>query len=149
MKRILILFLLIGALSFSQETRFEKIKALKTAYLTEKLNLTSAQAEKFWPVYNEYDAKFDQLRHKRYQDFHGVLKSNQQNLTDEQANKLINDYLDLESQQLELQKKKIVALRSVIPPTKIIMLRKAEDDFKHELLDRYRKRKQKGSPSDK
>ena len=32
----------------------EKIKLLKISYLTEQLDLTSLEAEKFWPVYNEH-----------------------------------------------------------------------------------------------
>ena len=30
------------------------IETLKTAYITKELNLTSEEAQKFWPVYNEY-----------------------------------------------------------------------------------------------
>ena len=33
------------------------MKALKTAHITDQLDLTSAEAEKFWPIYNEFDAK--------------------------------------------------------------------------------------------
>ena len=40
----------------------EKIKALKVAYLTEQLNLTSSEAEKFWPIYN----RFEKERYKLY-----------------------------------------------------------------------------------
>jgi len=31
-----------------------RIEALKIAYLTRKLNLTTEEAQKFWPVYNKY-----------------------------------------------------------------------------------------------
>ena len=36
-----------------------RIEALKIAYLTRKLNLTTEEAQKFWPVYNKYS---DELR---------------------------------------------------------------------------------------
>jgi len=36
-----------------------RIEALKIAYLTRKLNLTTEEAQKFWPVYNKYA---DELR---------------------------------------------------------------------------------------
>ena len=36
-----------------------RIEALKIAYLTRKLNLTTEEAQKFWPVYNQYS---DELR---------------------------------------------------------------------------------------
>lgn len=32
----------------------ERIKTLEIAYITKELNLTSEEAEKFWPVFNRY-----------------------------------------------------------------------------------------------
>ncbi len=40
----------------------EKIAALKRAFITEKLDLTSEEAEKFWPVFNAYEKKKDGLK---------------------------------------------------------------------------------------
>ena len=40
----------------------EKIEALKVGFITKELNLTSTEAEKFWPVYNEMDAKMKDCR---------------------------------------------------------------------------------------
>lgn len=57
MKKFLlsILFLLnINYFCFSQVNRRDKIEAIQIAYLTEKLSLTSEEAQKFWPVYNNY-----------------------------------------------------------------------------------------------
>ena len=60
MKKI-VLFVLFMSAAFSsvhaQQDKHEKIRAFKTAYLTEQLSLTSSEAEKFWPVYNEYENK--------------------------------------------------------------------------------------------
>jgi hypothetical protein len=36
---------------------FDKFKAKKIAYITDAINLTPAEAEKFWPVYNEFEQK--------------------------------------------------------------------------------------------
>ena len=59
-KYILILFVMIGSFSGlkaqdGDETRAEKIQALKIAFITQKLQLTADEAQKFWPVYNQYD----------------------------------------------------------------------------------------------
>jgi len=60
MKKIFLLFgLLIGychLLLAQEEKRPEagRIEALKIAYLTRKLNLSTEEAQKFWPVYNSY-----------------------------------------------------------------------------------------------
>ena len=43
----------------------EKIKAYKVSFLTTELELTSTEAEKFWPIYNTYDDKQYELRHEK------------------------------------------------------------------------------------
>src|SRR5687768_4964201 len=40
----------------------ERVRALKVAFITQKLNLTSEEAEKFWPIYSEYQDKRDVVR---------------------------------------------------------------------------------------
>ena len=58
MKKILLLtlFLLnINYFCYSQvENRKNNIEAIQIAYLTRELSLSSEEAQKFWPVYNEY-----------------------------------------------------------------------------------------------
>lgn len=59
---ILTLFLGFAVKGISQDDDKKdggKIEALKIAYLTRKLNLTTEEAQKFWPVYNKYA---DELR---------------------------------------------------------------------------------------
>ena len=145
MKKLIFIFLLLTTVFYAQENRYEKIKALKTAYITEQLSLTSSEAEKFWPVYNDLEEKFHKLRQRKHDGIYEKLHLGIENLSDEEANKLIDEYLSIETDQLNLQKEKMAALRKVISPKKIIGLRKAEDDFKRELLDRYRHGKEKPS----
>jgi hypothetical protein len=40
----------------------ERLEALKIAYLTKKLNLTTEEAQRFWPVYNQYMADLKKIR---------------------------------------------------------------------------------------
>ena len=62
-----ILFLLISSFSFSQgfKEKKGKVKALKIAYITEELDLTTEEAQKFWPIYNAFDDKQSELRHEK------------------------------------------------------------------------------------
>ncbi|HPZ87725.1 MAG TPA: hypothetical protein PLQ32_06460 [Flavihumibacter sp.] len=67
MKRIftiLLVLLLGGSAAFSQggQRAGERVEALKIAYLTKKLNLTTEEAQKFWPVYNQYMADLKKAR---------------------------------------------------------------------------------------
>jgi len=58
---LLIITLLLGSFSFAKAQddtigkRAEKIQALKIAFITQKLQLTTDEAQRFWPVYNRYE----------------------------------------------------------------------------------------------
>ena len=61
---LILVFLCTNFLAQKNKKSKEKIKAFKVSYLTQELNLTSENAEKFWPVYNKHQEKLDTLRSK-------------------------------------------------------------------------------------
>ena len=64
--------------SYSQEKKGskEKIKTLKIAYITDRLNLTPNEAEKFWPIYNTHDENHRLLRSKLRLEIKKSIKEN-------------------------------------------------------------------------
>ena len=147
MKNILILLLLVTSATFAQKTNREewhkKINALKTAHITEALEFSSAEAEKFWPVYNVYEEKMHDLHKTKKKEIYSKLRDGIDSMNDAEANTLIDKELQLEQKELQYRKELIAQLKTIISPNKIIKLKKAEDDFKKELLKRYRQRKEK------
>ena len=68
MKRlILIITFALGSFCFAKAQdedagkRREKIQALKIAFITQKLGLSSEEAQRFWPVYNQYESEMKSL----------------------------------------------------------------------------------------
>ena len=65
---LIISFLGLGLGVFAQDEQPKndggRIEALKIAFITKKLNLSTDEAQKFWPIYNKY---MDELR-KAHQD---------------------------------------------------------------------------------
>ena len=58
---------------FSQQTpiignQFVKVQQLKIGYMTNELNLTAEEAQKFWPVYNAYSKESSQARKDNKED---------------------------------------------------------------------------------
>jgi len=142
MKNITILLFLLSASFYAQDSRHEKIKALKTAFITEELNLSTAEAEKFWPVYNAYAEKMHSIRmQERNEIFAKIKNGGLENITDAQANALIDKGMSLENEALKNNNELIKNLRNVISAKKIIKLKKVEEDFKRQLLERYRQHK--------
>ena len=151
MKKIILIALLISTGLFAQKQNgegqrqnHEKIKALKTAHITEQLNLSSSEAEKFWPVYNEFDNKLMTLRVKEKNEVMGKLRNGGIDaLTDEEANTIIDKMLVMKTSELEYRKELVSNLRKVLPPKKIIKLQRAEESFKRMLLERLKERRGK------
>ena len=152
MKKIVLIVFLISTGLFAQRPNgqngqrpnHDKIKALKTAHITERLDLTPAEAEKFWPVYNEFDKKLMDLRKKERNEVMGKLRNGGiDSLTDKEANIIIDRMLVMKTSELEYRKELIADLKEVLPPKKIIKLNRAEESFKRMLLDRLKKHRDK------
>ena len=50
-----------------------RIEALKIAYLTKKLNLSTDEAQKFWPIYNQYVGEIRKTRIDARQNKEGEI----------------------------------------------------------------------------
>ena len=138
----LILLLFIGTSLYAQRPNHDKIKAFKVAYLTEQLDLTASEAEKFWPIYNNFEKNIQELRQKERQQLFAPIKNQHiENLTNDEANELIDKMIMLKTQELQYQKELIIELRNVIAPQKIIQLKKAEKEFNKKLLERLKNRR--------
>lgn len=138
MKKIILIVLCIGTGALAQNDRHDKIKALKTAQITEALTLSSSEAEKFWPVYNAYEEKTHALRKRERHEFSEAFDKDLTALTEEEANRLINNLLSYKARELEYQKELIENLKNVLSPQQIVKLKKVEYQFKRQLLKRYK-----------
>lgn len=118
----------------NQEERLERLETAKIGFLTQRIDLSSREAEKFWPVYNQYQNELKALMQQRKSD---MQKQNQLS-----ANDQIDRQLDMESKVLELKKRYTHEFGKMLPPEKIVKLFQAERDFKNELIKELRERKQ-------
>ena len=139
-----IIFLLVASLSFFQgfKEKREKVKALKVAYITEQLELTTDEAQKFWPIYNAFDEKQSELRHEKMRAILDRFKpGNVEKLSEKDASNSLAQMEKIEEDLFNLKKKFIKDLQGVISAKKIIKLKKAEEDFNRELLKQMREKR--------
>jgi hypothetical protein len=113
----------------NQQTR-EKINAARVAYLTERLGLTPAEAEKFWPLYREY-ADRQRIFKQEY---------NQAKKEGRPAKELLDLEYDLKQKNLNLEKEYSDKLRQTISPEKLMNLRRAEEDFRKLVMQQIQQR---------
>ena len=114
--------------------RRERIKALKTAFITEELELTSQQAEQFWPVYYELEDELKVVRQKR-------RTGSTASMTEQETEAWIRQQLDLEAEQVAIKRRYVDKFASVLTWQQIAKLLKVENRFKQELLRRMKERR--------
>lgn len=139
------LILLIPAKNFAQsvstttaEQKKEKIEAQKVAFITQKLDFTPEEAQKFWPVYNEYDAQ-KEILNKAFQKKVKAYKNSSQ--TTAGADSLLLAEIEHDQALLDLKKTYISKFKAVISSEKIVQLNQAEREFKKMLLKLIRDQK--------
>ena len=119
--------------------RGEKIEAARTAFLTDKMKLTTEQAQKFWPLYNEYDAKRKELR-RQSRPFKG---QNLEALSDAQIKDQMNLMFDSRQKELNLDKEYADKFQKVISVRQLAAMYKGEREFTKALLQKLNEGKSK------
>lgn len=137
MKRIII-FTVFSLFITAAYTQNSKVESLRIAYLTKRLSLTPEEAKLFWPIYEQYKKETKELRTK----YQAVLKSEPEDLnakSDAEAEKMLADMIAFKQAQVDLIKKFTSEFSKAISKKKIVLLYKAEEDFKRELIKKLQK----------
>lgn len=103
-----------------------QLEAMKTTFITTRLQLTPLQAEKFWPIYNMYDSEVHQVNY----NFRRSLNPN---------------VLEHQKILLAIREKYAVEFLKAIPPAKINDFWIAEQDFAR-LVQQEMNRRRRGMP---
>lgn len=125
----LILFLTGTSIAFAQQGR-DKVEALRMAFISKKLELSTSESEKFWPVYNEYNDKVKAIRKNLRQSY----RAKSETMTDKDAEELY--ILEIQSRQAETDVHKLYAekIKNMLGAKRLAKLRLAEEEFKRELV---------------
>ena len=128
MKNIYLIVSFLVAFSFSSFAQDGgKLQAYKIAYLTNKLSLTPQEAQRFWPVYNQYENELREVR-----------KESRQGGKDE---------LEREEKVLNIRKKYNSEFAKIISPEKVNTLFRSEKEFtalvQKEMMERRNNKKDK------
>ena len=139
-----IVFLVLTLNLYAQGNR-ERVKALKVAFITEKLSLTEKEAQNFWPIYNTYDDNTTKIKYDDIKKLRRSIKDNFKTLDDNKAKILLDQLIDAENSLYNEQTQLISKLRKVISSKKILLLKAAEDDFNRKLFEEYKKKRREDS----
>ncbi|MBT2161096.1 hypothetical protein [Zobellia barbeyronii] len=115
---------------------YAKIKSLKIAFLTERLNLNSKEAQAFWPIYNEYENSRSVLREKEHNQIRNKVEESEK-LSEKEANEIVELFLEFEQEEEDIRKDFIKKAAGVITAKKTLLLLRSENDFKRQLIKKY------------
>lgn len=123
MKRFLLLICFAFTLLISEAQNGNRLEALKIAYITKRLDLSPDEAQKFWPIYNQYAEELKRTR----QDAIRNSKSE----------------IELDEAMLNVRKKYSVLFEQAISPQKIDIFFKSEKEFGHFVQEEIKNRQLK------
>jgi Spy/CpxP family protein refolding chaperone len=122
------------------DDKMEKFQSQKIAFITNKLKLTPKEAQVFWPVYNDYDARKQEINKSRLK---AVVRFQieGEGLTEKEASELADKYINLQKQDALLAEDFNTKFKAILPATKLLKLYQAELQFKRELLKQLKQGK--------
>jgi len=113
---LFLLLFLVGTLGVLAQDN-SKVKEMKIGFITDKLSLTEAEAKKFWPIYDEYQAEKEEIRNE-----YG-------NKTDSEAE------INKKEAEITLLKKYNTKFKEVLPSEKASKVFEVETQFKKVLIE--------------
>ncbi len=131
---IICLLLAIASFTFAQgnkdrNTIREKIKLRKIGFITERLSLTTEEAQVFWPLYHDYHSEVMAVRKSVRKSY-----SSLDEMTDAEIEQLIDARLDIETNLLSMKKDYLHKLKTILPIKKVARLANVERKFKEWML---------------
>jgi hypothetical protein len=114
-----------------QQNSVSRVEAVRESYISQRLNLTSDESQKFWPIYRRYQEALKVVRKKKR-----LNNSNAQANGTEQIQK----ELYYESELVNIRKFYTDEFLKILPPDKVSEMFKSEREFNDELIKQLTER---------
>lgn len=141
-KRILVIGMVIGlsiigpvviSQTKPQQKRGERIETFRIGFLTKRMDLTAAESQKFWPLYNEHEKKVTELENN-LSTVRGLTPEKLAVMSDKEVDEAMTRFISHGQQIQDLRKKFHEDLKKILPIKKVALFYLAERDFKKELV---------------
>lgn len=156
--RTIILFLLAlmlagGQMTYAQrgerperqqrDERKEAIEARRISYITRKLSLSPEDAKVFWPIYNEYTRKIDEIS-ERYSEMRDAMPD-PEDMTEEEAARYIEAEVKRFEESAALRREYTDKLLEAVSVKQVALLFHAERGFNRMLFREAQRRHRQDS----
>jgi hypothetical protein len=123
----------------ARKARIEALKKKRRDLYTQKLSLTPAQADKFFPIWDDYELQLREAKKTFKRKWEG--KDTENGLTEEEANQYLKDALKLRETEMNLFRAATEKLIPVITAKKTLKLKRVQREVQKELVTEVRKNK--------
>ena len=122
---------------FTKKEKIERLKAQKIAFITDKLDLSTNEAQSFWPIYNEFFRNKEILSIEK-KKLTLDLRQNWEEYSDERKTELADSLILFRLKEAKLEQNYHEKFKQVLSINKVIKLYNAETQFKNFLLKQIR-----------
>ena len=128
-----------------QERIQSRIESQRVAFITQKLDLSPTEAQRFWPIYNEMSGKIERFRKETRRN---ILKQVREaggidNISETNAWLIVTKNMEMQKTLVTFEETLITKLKEFLPNKKILKLQIAEREFKKELFEKLREKRKK------
>jgi hypothetical protein len=116
----------------------EKLEAARVAFITNRLDLKPEQAEKFWPLFNQYNETRTQLMN----EISSINRNSTTEANQSKAREMIRERLALQQKLLDLEKVFMENITKVIQPSQALKLGGVNREFTKQV---YRMQQNRGN----
>ncbi len=118
---VAVIVCVLGAIAAAQENPptqkqldIAALRAQRKAVVGANMKLTEKQSKAFWPLYEQYEDAMDKVDKRHAREIKEYAK-NYQNLTDDQANRKLDEVMEIAQARVDVQKQFIPKFRSALP----------------------------------
>jgi len=110
MKNLIVFFLLLcGTTVVAQKTEAELVRSAfqleKKALVADYLQMSNNEAEKFWPIYNQYEAQRIDAFTRRFKLIDTYLVNIEKGIAEVHADEMVKESAAIQKKELELRQK--------------------------------------------
>lgn len=114
----------------------EKIMCEKIAFLTTELDLSTKEAQEFWPVYNEYMKEIENAQKAIYVNYKALNEAIKEAKPEKEIAECLDKYLKAQEDKAELTTESVKKFRKVLSEEKVAKLYLAEEKFRRNQITR-------------
>ena len=129
---LLFLAVIVNGAMLAQNHKRDKIDALRTAFINKKADFTAQESQEFWPLYNEMNDMLHAARKTFRQKYNNTTDYNF--TTDKDAEAYLAAELSLKQKEYEIYRDYYDKFKKVLPVKKVAAVRRAEEEFKKEII---------------